>query len=221
VPAVPVDTTPEDLCDWHKMCAVIADASPWWEPGTRTGYHPQTFGYILGEIVRRATGQPIAQVLRERVAGPLGVADELFFGVPATELARVAHHEEPEGGAELTAELLAEIAEQVPFFRVVDGWKAAPPAALPSAAHRNRTDVLSADIPAGGRLWVLAEPGRGVLRHHRPPGAAPWRLRQRGGVDGRDPPLLRRLEPALPAVCLDQGRQPDPHLAQASNHLSN
>lgn len=124
MPAVPVDTTPEDLCDWHKMCAVIADASPWWEPGTRTGYHPQTFGYILGEIVRRATGQPIAQVLRERVAGPLGVADELFFGVPATELGWVAHHEEPEGGAELTAELLAEIAEQVPFFRVVDGWKA-------------------------------------------------------------------------------------------------
>jgi CubicO group peptidase (beta-lactamase class C family) len=52
---------------------------PWWEPGTKTAYHAYTFGYIVGEIVRRATGKPISQVLREDVAGPLGVADELFF----------------------------------------------------------------------------------------------------------------------------------------------
>ncbi|HEV8191306.1 MAG TPA: serine hydrolase domain-containing protein, partial [Ktedonobacterales bacterium] len=54
VPGVPADTTPEDLGDWQKMCAAIADAEPWWEPGTKFGYHAITYGYIIGEIVRRA-----------------------------------------------------------------------------------------------------------------------------------------------------------------------
>ena len=156
VPGVPVGTTPEDLCDWAKMCALVADAVPWWEPGTKTGYHAQTFGYIIGEIVRRATGRRISDVMREQVAGPLGVTGELFLGVPASALSRVAHHEEPEGEMELTAEMLAAMAEQVPFFRVVNGWTAAPPAALPTAAYCNRTDVLTADIPAGGVMTARA-----------------------------------------------------------------
>jgi len=70
VPGIPLDTTPEDLCDWDKMCAAIADAELWWEPGTTSGYHAYTFGYIIGEIVRRTTGKPISQLLREDVAGP-------------------------------------------------------------------------------------------------------------------------------------------------------
>jgi len=39
VPGLPLDTSAVDLCDWDRMCAVIADAEPWWEPGTRFGYH--------------------------------------------------------------------------------------------------------------------------------------------------------------------------------------
>jgi CubicO group peptidase (beta-lactamase class C family) len=90
VPGLPPDTTPEDLCNWQKMCAAIADAEPWWEPGTRVGYHAFTYGYLIGEIVRRATGKPISQVLREVVSGPLSVADELFFSVPQPALGRLA-----------------------------------------------------------------------------------------------------------------------------------
>ncbi|MEV0718866.1 serine hydrolase domain-containing protein [Asanoa sp. NPDC050611] len=151
VPAVPADTTPADLCDWEKMCDLIAGATPWWEPGTRTGYHPQTFGYVVGEVVRRATGQPISTVLRERVAAPLSVVDELFFGVPPEQLDRVATHDEA-AAVELTAEMVA----TVPFFRVLDGWTAAPLGALPNAAYCNRADVLGADIPAGGVLSARA-----------------------------------------------------------------
>jgi CubicO group peptidase (beta-lactamase class C family) len=152
VPGVPVDTTPDDLCDWQKMCALIADAQPWWEPGTKTGYHPQSFGYIVGEVVRRATGKPISQVLREEVAGPLGVADELFLGVPASELGRLARLEEPEG----SAEMLAQMPKDIPFFKVVHGYTAAPRAALPTAEFGNRPDVLMADIPAGGTMTARA-----------------------------------------------------------------
>ncbi|MET8048186.1 serine hydrolase domain-containing protein [Streptosporangium sp. NPDC005286] len=152
VPGVPAGTTPEDLCDWDGMCAAIADAKPWWEPGTRTGYHPQSFGYLIGEIVRRSTGRPISQVLREEVAGPLGVAGELFFGVPESELGRLARLEDAPSDFEMSAEMFADI----PFFRVVDGYTAAPMAAMPDAGFGNRADVLTSDIPAGGTMSARA-----------------------------------------------------------------
>ncbi|MEU4403470.1 serine hydrolase domain-containing protein [Streptosporangium sp. NPDC023963] len=157
VPGVPVDTTPQDLCDWEGMCAAIADARPWWEPGTRSGYHPQSFGYIVGEIVRRATGTPISQVLREEVAGPLGVADELFFGVPESELGRLARLEDAPSDFEMPEGMSAEtMFADIPFFKVVDGYTAAPMAAMPDAAFGNRADVLTSDIPAGGTMSARA-----------------------------------------------------------------
>src|SRR2546430_378916 len=90
VPAIPLDTTFEDLCDWDKMCAAIADAELWWEPGTKIGYHAYTFGYIVGEIIRRVSGKPISQLLREEISGPLGIEKELYFGMPREEHRRLA-----------------------------------------------------------------------------------------------------------------------------------
>ncbi|WP_283136657.1 serine hydrolase domain-containing protein [Rhizohabitans arisaemae] len=151
VPGLPADTTPEDLCDWDKMVAAVAAAKPWWEPGTKTGYHPQSYGYLIGEIVRRAVGKPISQVLREEIALPLGVDGELFFGVPAAELGRVAVLDE----VPMDMGEMPDLSE-IPFFRVVDGYTAAPMAALPSAEFGNRTDVLTSDIPAGGTFSARA-----------------------------------------------------------------
>ncbi|MBA2618814.1 MAG: beta-lactamase family protein [Rubrobacter sp.] len=146
VPGIPADTTPEDLCDWDKMCEVVAAAEPWWEPGTRTAYHAYTFGYIVGEIVRRATGKPISQVLREEVAAPLGIADELYFGMPEFELGRLARLEDEEG----SAEFLAAMPDDSPFLK----W--GPRATFPTADFGNRPDVLMADIPAGGKMSARA-----------------------------------------------------------------
>lgn len=146
VPGVPAETTPEDLCDWHRMCALIADAKPWWEPGTKTGYHAYTFGYIVGEIVRRATGKPISRVLLEEVATPLGIAGELFFGVPAAELDRLARLEDQAG----SAEMLAAMPDDSPMFNV------GPRALWPTAALGNRPDILMADVPAGGKMSARA-----------------------------------------------------------------
>ncbi|MFI9556231.1 serine hydrolase domain-containing protein [Nonomuraea endophytica] len=153
VPGVPVDTTPADIANWDKMCAAIADEKPWWEPGTTIGYHPQSWMYIMGEIVRRASGRTVSQVLREQVALPLGVADELYLAVPAAELPRLAVIEDPEGPPmELPPEMMA----QIPFFRVVDGYTAAPMAALPDAAFSNRPDVLTGDAGATATARGLA-----------------------------------------------------------------
>jgi CubicO group peptidase (beta-lactamase class C family) len=146
VPGIPLDSTIEDLCDWDKMCAAAADAEPWWEPGTKVGYHAYTFGYILGEVVRRATGKPISQVLREEVAGPLGVAEELWFGMPASEHHRLARLADTPGAANAGMALPPDL----PMFR------AAPLSLFPNAAFGNRPDTLAADIPAGGKTSARA-----------------------------------------------------------------
>jgi CubicO group peptidase (beta-lactamase class C family) len=132
------------------MCAAIADAQLWWEPGTKVGYHAFTFGYIVGELVRRATGKPISQLLREEVAGPLGVADELWFGMPPSEHHRLAPLEDEPGAAEQAAQMMASLPPDLPMF------KSAPPELFPNAAFGNRPDTLAADIPAGGKTSARA-----------------------------------------------------------------
>jgi CubicO group peptidase (beta-lactamase class C family) len=149
VPGVPADTTPEDLCDWQKMCAAIADAQPWWEPGTRFGYHAPTYGYIIGEIVRRATGKSISQVLRDEVARPLGVADELFFSVPEGTLGRLARLQP--GDEPLDAAQIEQLQAMMPNV-----FKVAPPAVQPSAELYNRADFLTSDVPSGGTMSARA-----------------------------------------------------------------
>ncbi len=140
VPGIPLTTTIEDLCDWDKMCAAIADAELWWEPGTKIGYHAYTFGYIVGEIIRRVTGKPLSQVLIDELAAPLGVEKELYFGMPRAEHRRLA---------------VLEDAPMPPNFQMpamppdLPMFKAAPMSLMPDAAFGNRTDTLAADIPAG------------------------------------------------------------------------
>jgi len=140
VPAMPADLTVEGLCDWDNVCGLIADMTPWWLPGEQVGYHAMTQGFILGEIVRRATGQPISRVLAGEVAGPLGVGDEVFFGVPAPAAGRVATLQDDPTGAAIFASLPADF----PLF------KSGPRAIFPSAALANRPDVIAADIPSMG-----------------------------------------------------------------------
>ncbi|MEU5727234.1 serine hydrolase domain-containing protein [Micromonospora sp. NPDC047738] len=146
LPTLPADTTPEDFTDWDRMCAVIADAEPLWAPGARLAYHAWTFGWIVGEVVRRVTGRPISQVLAEEVAGPLGVAGELFLGVPEADLPRLARLED----AGLTA-MIAYASAHLPNFDAV-----APPGVRPDATIGSRPDVLRADVPAVGTMSARA-----------------------------------------------------------------
>jgi CubicO group peptidase (beta-lactamase class C family) len=83
VPQAPAGIGLPELAEWDGMCGRIAALAPLWEPGAVTGYHALTFGYIPGEVVRRITGRPIAQVLREEVSEPLGIADESSSACPS------------------------------------------------------------------------------------------------------------------------------------------
>jgi CubicO group peptidase (beta-lactamase class C family) len=146
VPSLPLETTLAQLLDWDAICAVIADTAPTWEPGTRTGYHAYTFGFIVGEIIRRATGKPIDRVLREEIGEPLGIADEIYFGVPEADLGRLARLEDAPG----SAEWLASLPEDSEMFQM------APRAIFPNADFANRADVLKANVPAGGKTSARA-----------------------------------------------------------------
>jgi len=79
---------PEDLADWEKCTAVLARQEPWWEPGTASGYHAVTQGYLIGEVVRRITGTTIGQWFASEVAAPLGA--DFHIGLPESEDRRVS-----------------------------------------------------------------------------------------------------------------------------------
>jgi CubicO group peptidase (beta-lactamase class C family) len=79
--------------DWDAICAVIAAQAPIWPPGTQSGYHPVTVGYIAGEIFRRIDGRTMGKAVREDIAGPFGL--DLWIGLPPGEHGRVAEIKKP------------------------------------------------------------------------------------------------------------------------------
>ncbi len=87
VPAIREPLANEDLWSWERMTAALAATEPWWEPGTRHAYHTNTYGHLVGELVRRLSGDSPGARLRA-LADPLGA--DLFFGVPAAEQGRCA-----------------------------------------------------------------------------------------------------------------------------------
>ena len=87
VPAIRRPLTDDDLGDWSTMAAALAATEPWWEPGTRHAYHTNTYGHLVGEQVRRLTGELPGTRLRA-LAGALDA--DVWCGLPATEHARCA-----------------------------------------------------------------------------------------------------------------------------------
>ncbi|MFZ4120362.1 MAG: serine hydrolase domain-containing protein [Caulobacterales bacterium] len=82
----PID--PDLWLDPPRLAAAVAALEPLWEPGTKHGYHPQTYGAIVGEIARRASGRSLGGLLRQEVCAPLGI--DFWIGTPASEHARCA-----------------------------------------------------------------------------------------------------------------------------------
>lgn len=135
VPAMPGGLGPRDLADGPRVCAALAAAEPRWRPGTRTGYHSYTFGFLVGEIARRITGEPMGRLLADWVAAPLGITGELHFGVPPGELPRLAVLEDAE----------ASPPEPPGQRHVLAAWERRPQASL-----GNDPQLLGADVPSVG-----------------------------------------------------------------------
>ncbi|WP_200306303.1 serine hydrolase domain-containing protein [Streptomyces adelaidensis] len=81
------------LCDWELTVKRLAAQEPWWEPGTQAGYHAMTFGFLVGEVVRRVSGLLPGAFLEREVTGPLGI--DFTIGLPEKEASRAAEQVHP------------------------------------------------------------------------------------------------------------------------------
>lgn len=104
LPAVASRMPHGSLSDWEAMTSALAGQEPWWEPGTAHGYHGVTFGHLIGEVLRRATGRTCGALIRDELAAPLGI--ELWMPLPA-------QHDER------TADLIVAMSHEGTFF---DRW---------------------------------------------------------------------------------------------------
>ncbi|MEU9046176.1 MULTISPECIES: serine hydrolase domain-containing protein [unclassified Kitasatospora] len=145
LPQLPADVTPERLLDLPATAAWLAGQEPLWKPGSAVGYHAWTYGVLVAEILRRATGRGCDELLREELAGPLGIADDLLFHAPEHLLPRVATCDDGGWAAQLEG-----IPAGAPFF------VCAPRAVLPVAGLANRADFRRTPLPANGVMTARA-----------------------------------------------------------------
>ena len=134
LPAMPREITPGELPDWSRVCESLAAAEPRWRPGTATGYHSYTFGYLVGELARRATGLAMCELLREWITAPLGIEGQLYFAVPDESLPGLARLEQQ--------------ARQWPADPDDGDAILAPWESRPSADFGNDDAIRRADIPS-------------------------------------------------------------------------
>ena len=126
------------LYDWELTTARLAAAEPWWEPGTATGYHALTYGFLVGEVVRRVSGLRPGAFLEREVTGPLGI--DFTIGLPEKESGRAA---------ELVHPPAADSSEQAAIFRQLSPAALAALANPPvGAADANTPEWRAAEIPA-------------------------------------------------------------------------
>ena len=156
-----------DLYDWEKMTTLLARQAPWWEPGTKSGYHAITQGYLLGEVVRRVTGQSLGVFLREEIAGALGT--DFHIGLGAEHDERVGLLIPPEGEGTRDVSELGEFGARAlssPVIRAAQshekGWRRAEiPAANGHGNARSVAETLSLLANGGvrGEKRLISEAG--------------------------------------------------------------
>lgn len=143
LPAVKAPLPPGSHFRWDVMTDALAKQEPWWEPGTRHGYHAFTYGWLVGEVIRRVSGMSVGAYLRKEIAGPLGL--DFQIGLPPECDARTAEIIAPEppppGEASFLMEMLRD-SESMAFKATGN-----PPDLL-NFAMTNSREWRAAEIPA-------------------------------------------------------------------------
>jgi CubicO group peptidase (beta-lactamase class C family) len=139
LPLVDADLTLEECLAWEPVIHALERQAPVWEPGTRHGYHMRTYGWLVGELVRRVTGETIGTFLAREVAAPLGL--DLWIGLPDAVEHRVAPIIPP--GAELRAAMEA-LGDTMLLGRVL----AAPSGRFHYDEMWNTHEVRQAELPS-------------------------------------------------------------------------
>jgi CubicO group peptidase (beta-lactamase class C family) len=138
--------------DWARMTGALARQEPWWPPGTAHGYHVNTFGYLVGELVRRVDGRSLGTVLREDVAGPLDA--DVHIGLDPAEHGRTAEFLWPESPS---ARGMPGPDQQMRYNAY---WN---PPGISGAGWVNRPEWRAAEIPSANGHGTA----RGVARIYR------------------------------------------------------
>jgi CubicO group peptidase (beta-lactamase class C family) len=129
--------------DWEMMTTTLAEEEPWWEPGTKHGYHAFTYGWLVGEVMRRASGQSPGTYWRKEIAEPLGL--DFHIGLAPEHDARtaecIAAEPPPPGETNFVMEMLKD-PNSMPF-RVL-----ANPPDLFQPGVVNTREWRGAEIPA-------------------------------------------------------------------------
>jgi CubicO group peptidase (beta-lactamase class C family) len=146
--------TRTDLYDWAKMTSLLAAQAPSWEPGTASGYHGMTQGYLVGEVVRRITGRSLGTVFREEIAEPLGA--DFHIGLAESEDARVADLIPPASGTPFAggqSELQANMADNPPLDVQITrtrAWRGAELPAVGGTGNARSIAEIHAVLANGG-----------------------------------------------------------------------
>ncbi len=178
LPGFPDEIDPALWFDWDAVCAKLAAMAPMWPPGTASGYHPITFGYLAGEIFRRVDGRTMGTALRQDLAEPFGL--DLWIGLPDAEHGRAADLMRPPN--------MPDFGEITPVIRAAFLTKWSAPGGR-GAAEWRRAEIPSANghatAPALARLMgALACDGRLDGARVLSPGMAAGASAER--VRGRD-----------------------------------
>jgi CubicO group peptidase (beta-lactamase class C family) len=134
LPAVRKALPPGSSLDWDLFCAALAEQEPWWEPGSTHGYHTNTFGYLVGEVLRRVTGLSVGTYLRDELCGPGQIDFHIGFG----------------------PELDHRVADVLPAAPREEGGDLPEPSEMQKKANLNPPGLAGQDI-VNQRSWRAAE----------------------------------------------------------------
>ncbi|MFF3315878.1 serine hydrolase domain-containing protein [Streptomyces sp. NPDC003035] len=127
-----------EFYDWEVTTARLAATEPWWEPGTRSGYHAMTYGFLVGEVIRRITGRLPGAFLHDEITGPLGI--DFTIGLPEKEAVRAA---------ELVHPRVSSSSEQAALFAQLEpAAQAALANPVVGATQANSPEWRAAEVPA-------------------------------------------------------------------------
>jgi CubicO group peptidase (beta-lactamase class C family) len=152
LPWVDEELTLEDALAWEPMVHALERQAPVWEPGREHGYHAITFGYLVGEVIRRIGGRSIGTYFRDEVAAPLGL--DFYIGLPEELEPRVGRLIGGIGGdvpADADPEAMAALAAFIgPESKLGKALSAG--GAFSDSGSFNTRPVHAAEIPAAGGI---------------------------------------------------------------------
>jgi CubicO group peptidase (beta-lactamase class C family) len=157
LPGFAEPTTAADLCDWKGRTAALARQRPMWTPGRKTSYHAMTWGYLVGEVLRRASGQTVGALIGSHLAAR--IAADVYVGLPSSLDALVApmlrpRHPPDMSGAQLPPEAVAALVNPQLDGEVCNtrAWRAAEIPAANGHASANGVARVYAALGNGGQL---------------------------------------------------------------------